>query len=134
MPWARSRAHDFESTRCATRRKNSNLFEIYGDKRAVAFSLERMNELACFGAAIRVFLLKSAGRGILHRTAVRPFGPPPPADRSPAFEPDGPRFENSHSMGLFESATRVTLLGNAFPWVTRLTCIACVPRCRWFCW
>jgi hypothetical protein len=64
--WAGSRACDFESTRFATGRKNSNLLEIYGDKGAVAFSLERMNKLQCLDAAIQVFLLKSAGRGILY--------------------------------------------------------------------
>ena len=42
----------FESTRFATGRKNSNLFEIYGDKGAVAFSLERMNELEFFDATL----------------------------------------------------------------------------------
>jgi len=42
----------FESTRFATGRKNSNLFEIYGDKGAVAFNLERMNELEFFDATL----------------------------------------------------------------------------------
>lgn len=42
----------FESTRFATGRKNSNLFEIYGDKGAIAFSLERMNELEFFDATL----------------------------------------------------------------------------------
>lgn len=42
----------FESTRFATGRKNSNLFEIYGDKGAVAFNLERMNELDFFDATL----------------------------------------------------------------------------------
>ena len=42
----------FESTRFATGRKNFNLFEIYGDKGAVAFNLERMNELEFFDATL----------------------------------------------------------------------------------
>lgn len=42
----------FESTRFATGRKNSNLFEIYGDNGAVAFNLERMNELDFFDATL----------------------------------------------------------------------------------
>jgi len=42
----------FESTRFATGRKNSKLFEIYGDKGAVAFNLERMNELEFFDATL----------------------------------------------------------------------------------
>jgi hypothetical protein len=49
------------------------------------------------------------------------YVPLPPADRSPAFEPDDPRFGESLPWGFFGSATRVTLLGNMFPWVTRLT-------------
>jgi predicted dehydrogenase len=35
----------FESSRFATGRKNYNVFEIYGDKGAIAFNLERMTEL-----------------------------------------------------------------------------------------
>lgn len=35
----------FEATRFATGRKNYNYFEIYGDKGAVIFDFERMNEL-----------------------------------------------------------------------------------------
>lgn len=35
----------FETSRFATGRKNFNMFEIYGEKGALAFNLERMNEL-----------------------------------------------------------------------------------------
>jgi len=35
----------FETTRFAAGRKNYNMFEIYGEKGALAFNLERMNEL-----------------------------------------------------------------------------------------
>jgi predicted dehydrogenase len=42
----------FESTRFATGRKNANLFEIYGEHGAVAFDLERMNELEFFDARL----------------------------------------------------------------------------------
>ncbi|MEX0670122.1 MAG: Gfo/Idh/MocA family oxidoreductase [Pirellulales bacterium] len=42
----------FESTRFATGRKNANRFEIYGDKGAVAFDLERLNELEFFDATL----------------------------------------------------------------------------------
>lgn len=42
----------FESTRFATGRKNANLFEIYGEKGAVAFDLERMNELEFLDATL----------------------------------------------------------------------------------
>ena len=38
----------FESSRFATGRKNYNMFEIYGSNGAVAFNLERMNELLYF--------------------------------------------------------------------------------------
>jgi predicted dehydrogenase len=38
----------FESSRFALGRKNYNLFEIYGSEGAVAFNLERMNELEFF--------------------------------------------------------------------------------------
>jgi len=71
-----------ESTRFATVRKNSNLLEVYGDKGAVALSLERMNGLKLFDAAIRVFLLKPAGQAILVSMAVRPpYRLLPPIDR-----------------------------------------------------
>jgi predicted dehydrogenase len=42
----------FESTRFATGRKNANLFEIYGEKGAVSFDLERMNELEFLDATL----------------------------------------------------------------------------------
>jgi predicted dehydrogenase len=42
----------FESTRFATGRKNANRFEIYGEKGAVAFDLERMNELEFLDATL----------------------------------------------------------------------------------
>jgi len=42
----------FESTRFATGRKNANRFEIYGDKGAVAFDLERLNELEFHDATL----------------------------------------------------------------------------------
>lgn len=38
----------FESSRFATGRKNYNTFEIYGSRGAIAFNLERMNELEYF--------------------------------------------------------------------------------------
>lgn len=38
----------FESTRFAAGRKNYNMFEVYGSDGAVAFNLERMNELEYF--------------------------------------------------------------------------------------
>lgn len=38
----------FEASRFATGRKNFNTFEIYGDKGAITFNLERMNELEYF--------------------------------------------------------------------------------------
>jgi len=40
----------FEASRFATGRKNFNCFEIYGEKGAVAFNLERMNELQYFSS------------------------------------------------------------------------------------
>jgi predicted dehydrogenase len=40
----------FESTRFATGRKNYNYFEIYGEKGALAFDFERMNELQYFSS------------------------------------------------------------------------------------
>jgi len=42
----------FESTRFATGRKNANRFEIYGEKGAVSFDLERLNELEFFDATL----------------------------------------------------------------------------------
>ena len=42
----------FEFTRFATGRKNANLFEIYGDKGAITFDLERLNELAFLDATL----------------------------------------------------------------------------------
>jgi predicted dehydrogenase len=42
----------FESTRFATGRKNANRFEIYGEKGAVAFDLERLNELEFLDAKL----------------------------------------------------------------------------------
>ena len=41
----------FESSRFAAGRKNYNMFEIYGSQGAVAFNLERMNELQFFDVA-----------------------------------------------------------------------------------
>ena len=40
----------FEASRFATGRKNFNYFEIYGEKGALAFNLERMNELQYFSS------------------------------------------------------------------------------------
>ena len=40
----------FEASRFATGRKNFNYFEIYGDKGALIFDLERMNELQYFSS------------------------------------------------------------------------------------
>jgi len=40
----------FEASRFATGRKNFNCFEIYGEKGALAFNLERMNELQYFSS------------------------------------------------------------------------------------
>jgi predicted dehydrogenase len=42
----------FESTRFATGRKNANRFEIYGDRGALAFDLERLNELEFLDATL----------------------------------------------------------------------------------
>lgn len=41
----------FEASRFAIGRKNYNMFEIYGSKGALAFNLERMNELEYFDGA-----------------------------------------------------------------------------------
>jgi predicted dehydrogenase len=41
----------FEASRFALGRKNFNTFEIYGSKGAIAFNLERMNELQYFDNA-----------------------------------------------------------------------------------
>lgn len=42
----------FESTRFATGRKHANLFEISGEHGALAFDLERMNELSFLDATL----------------------------------------------------------------------------------
>jgi predicted dehydrogenase len=42
----------FESTRFATGRKNTNRFEIYGEKGAITFDLERLNELEFLDATL----------------------------------------------------------------------------------
>ena len=61
----------FESTRFATGRKNSNLFEIYGDKGAVAFNLERMNELESLDATLPS--LEQGFRTVLVTEAEHPY-------------------------------------------------------------
>ena len=61
----------FESTRFATGRKNSNLFEIYGDKGAVAFNLERMNELEFLDATLPS--LEQGFRTVLVTEAEHPY-------------------------------------------------------------
>jgi predicted dehydrogenase len=55
----------------ATGRKNSNLFEIYGDKGAVAFNLERMNELEFLDATLPS--LEQGFRTVLVTEAEHPY-------------------------------------------------------------
>ncbi|MCE9632491.1 MAG: Gfo/Idh/MocA family oxidoreductase [Planctomycetia bacterium] len=61
----------FESTRFATGRKNANRFEIYGEKGALAFDLERMNELEFFDATLPV--AEQGFRTVLVTEAEHPY-------------------------------------------------------------
>ncbi|MDL2235674.1 Gfo/Idh/MocA family oxidoreductase [Christensenellaceae bacterium OttesenSCG-928-L17] len=60
-----------EATRFAAGMKNANLFEIYGEKGAIAFDLERMNELLFFDATQP--LAEQGFRRILATEAAHPY-------------------------------------------------------------
>jgi hypothetical protein len=94
----------------ATGRKNSNLFEIYGDKGAVAFNLERMNELEFLDATLPS--LEQGFRTVLVTEAEHPYLAawwPPGRPRSACSRrQNGPlrRVRFSSSDGMIERGIR----------------------------